>query len=155
MKQTAVALALIILFVNAVTVAGQTADEDWSRIENLRENTRVIIQTKDGRELKAKIFRAGPSSMDVRINGRSAVIQRDAVEAIYGTRRGSRLKGALKGGLIGGLVGVGVLTIYTLAAKADPLTAAAGVEFGVPLGAVIGAASVGKSKRGELLYTVK
>lgn len=152
MRQIILSFTLIALFINVAPAAAQTADGDWSRVENLRPNTSVFIQTKDGRELKAKISRAEPSSLAVRVDGRSTVIHRDSVEAIYGTRRGSRLKSALKGGLIGGLVGVGVLTIYTLAAKADPLTAAAGIEFGVPLGAVIGAVSGGKKKRGELLY---
>ena len=155
MKQAIVTFVLFIPFLFTDPAAAQTPDGDWSRVENLRENTRIIIQTKAGRELKARLSRVDPSSVTIRLNGRSAIIPRDAVETVYGTRRGSRLKGALKGGLIGGLVGVGVLTIYTLAAKADPLTAAAGIEFGVPVGAAIGAMSAGKSKRGELLYRAK
>jgi hypothetical protein len=50
------------------------------------------------------------------------------------------------------VIGVAALAAYTVAAKADPLTAAGGVLYGVPAGAIIGAATGGKKRRGELIY---
>ena len=149
---------LFLLIFTAVALAGQSSiaaqnpQNEWSRVQQVAKGSSVIIQTKDRRALQGKVVAVSPDSIALIYDGNQFSLPADSVQTVHRARSGSRLKRAFYGGLIGGAVGVAALGAYTVAAKADPLTAAGGVLFGVPAGAAIGAATSGKKSRGELIY---
>ncbi len=152
MKQSIKFILVVVLLAYAAVPGFAQAAGDWSAVQNLSSGRKLIVRTREGRELKAKFVSATDSAITVRTDGRGANINRDAIDSVYGAKQGSRLKSAFRGAVFGGLIGVGVLGAYTIAAKADPLIPVAGVLYGVPTGAAIGAAAGGKSKKGELIY---
>lgn len=144
--RTAIFAAFFLLA--AVCVSAQ----DWSAVQGLKPGTRVYVTTKAGTELKGKIDSVTDSNAQLRINGRIVPFNKDAILTIHLTRRGSIVRraliGAAAGAGIGAAVGVGVVA----ATKSDGLAAAGGFLYGIPIGAVIGAATT-RHKRGRLIYS--
>jgi hypothetical protein len=142
----------ILAFATSAAPAFSQAPNDWSSVETISRGTSVFVEKKDGQTQRGKVVSTGPAQLEIVLSGRHTTIQRDEIQRIFRSRKGSRLKRALRGGLIGGLVGVGVLGTYTVIAKADPLIPVAGVLYGVPAGAIIGGIRGGKNRRGVLIY---
>lgn len=128
-----------------------SAQRDWSAVEQLPAKTSVIVTSKSGNEIKAKIASVSGDQINFSSDGRPISIRRDDISSVHLTRRGSRLKRALVGAAIGAGVGFGVGAIIVASTKTDGLVGAAGVLYGVPAGAAIGALTP-KKKRGRLIY---
>jgi hypothetical protein len=143
--------AIGVILTGHICARPQGGVSDWANVEAIRAQTTVIVETTDGRTVRGKVASVSSDSIELSHDGKLFTMAGSSVRSVYLTRAGSRLKLALYGGLIGGAAGIGVLAIYTVAAKADPLTPIAGIIVGVPVGAVVGAASGGK-RRGELIY---
>lgn len=146
---------MISLFLGTIIVAeasAQNTQDKWDRLATLAQGTRLVVDADGGRTLKGKLVRIGDRSITVRSNGRDVEVTQESVSAVYYGKRTSRLKQALIGGLAG--IGAGFLIGGVAAAGgADPLAAAAGVLYGLPAGAAIGAATGGKLKKGDLIYS--
>jgi hypothetical protein len=135
--------AIGVILTGHICARPQGGVSDWANVEAIRAQTTVIVETTDGRTVRGKVASVSSDSIELSHDGKLFTMAGSSVRSVYLMRAGSRL--------IGGAAGIGVLTIYTVAAKADPLTPIAGIIVGVPVGAVVGAASGGK-RRGELIY---
>lgn len=140
-------LLLFVLFVPALA----SAQREWNAVEQLPIKTSIIVTTTSGNEIKGKIASITVDDINLRAGNRSIALRRDEVASIHHTRRGSRLKRALIGAAVGAGIGFGVGAIAVASTKTDGLVAAAGVLYGAPTGAVIGALTA-KKKRGRLIY---
>ena len=140
-----------ILFVFVVLLASTASAQSWDSVESLKPNTRIVIVNKRGDEIKGKIGAVSKNDLELRREGKTATFAKDDIQNIYLSRRGSMLKRALIGAAAGAGIGVAVGVAVTVATKGDGLAAAGGFIYGIPAGAVIGAATAGR-KRGRLIY---
>lgn len=134
------------------TARGQTDDDKWKNVQALSEKRSVVIETKAGKMVKAKFQSATSDVLRVLKGGRMMELNRNDVAAVYLGRRGSIIKWAFIGALAGAGAGVLAGAIYTASTKSAPLAGAAGFLYGIPAGAIIGAVSGGKTRKGELIY---
>lgn len=142
-----------VLFVLAAfcsSAASQSAN-DWQNLHGVRAGTRVIVGLQNGQTLAGKLRNVRSDGIEVRSGKTPVTVSRADIKSVHRAKRGSIVGRALIGAAAGGGIGVAV-GVGLAAAMKDPLAGAAGILFGVPAGAVIGAATKGKSKRGELLY---
>lgn len=144
-------LMLCLFFAAASTSSAQASANDWSALESLKSGSKVIVLTKSGRELNGKLLKTSSTGIEVKSGSTATAITRDDVQTVHRSRRGSMLKRALIGAAAGAGIGVAVGGIVAVATKSNGLAAAGGFLYGIPIGAVVGAATTGR-KRGELIY---
>lgn len=144
--------AAFVLFGPPSAVAQQSVG-DWSNIESLKSRTRVIVETRNGTIYTGGIAAAAPDSITIVSDGRQTTIVRDDVESVHLGRRSSIFKRAFVGAGVGGLIGLAAGAAATIiTGEGRGLLAAQGLLYGIPAGAVIGAATGGTIKRGRLIY---
>ena len=140
------------MLMGGVTVSAQVGNNDWSRVESLSSNTRLVVEMQAGQSIKGKLLSATPSVLNISRDGRPIVLQQQDIARVYIANKGSRFKSALIGAGVGAAVGIGISAAYVYATKGDPLIAAGGLLYGLPAGAAIGGLAGGKSKKGLLVY---
>ncbi len=141
--------ATILSFFALLTlISGCPAQSDWAAVRDLKPGTRVIVVERSGSETKGRISRADENVIELAGGGS---IMRDSIDRVYLTKRGSVLKRTLIGAAAGAGVGVAIGVGITAATKSDGLAAAGGFLIGIPAGAVVGAATTGRT-RGRLIY---
>lgn len=154
-NKTAIIYAFLVLVGLSSTTVGQ-ASNDWNTLNSLTPGFRMIVELKGGNRLKGKFEGVESNSMRMRTDGKSININRDEVSRVYRGEKRSRVRSALIGAGIG--LGVGVLAgVLHERNSADPdgLAGVAGVLYGIPAGAAIGAAAGGGVKKGDLLYEAR
>jgi len=128
--------------------SGCFAQSDWAAVRDLKPGTRVLIVERSGAETKGRVSRVDDLSIVLQKGGTS---DRHSIARVYLTKRGSMLKRALIGAAAGAGIGTAIGAAVVVATKSDGLAAAGGFLYGIPVGAVIGAATTGR-KRGRLIY---
>jgi len=141
-----------VLLIAASSASAQTATETWANVEAVKIKSALIVETKTGAIAKGKVISVTPTTLNLSTGGRAVALERDGIAKVYRAVKGSRIKRALIGAGIGAGVGFGVGGVYSTIAKENGLAAAAGFIYGLPIGAVVGAATGGKSRKGVLLY---
>lgn len=130
----------------------QTPDEKWNRVTSLSSGLRLFVEHDGKKPVKGKLISSDIQTLTLKSDGREVVIPRDSISAIYFGKRSSRTKRGVIGALAG--AGAGVLIGGIAAASgADPLVAAGGFLYGIPIGAVIGVATAGGMRKGNLIYS--
>lgn len=137
----------------ASAVNGQNRDAQWNGLASLSTGTRLVIDQDGKKAVKGRFVRATDQVLTLKTGGREIGLPRDAVSAVYLGRRPSRVKRGLIGALAGAGAGLLVSGVVIAATKGDPLIGAGGFLIGIPVGAAIGAATAGGSKKGELIYS--
>ncbi|MDQ3373105.1 MAG: hypothetical protein M3521_04355 [Acidobacteriota bacterium] len=132
--------------------AAQTSNQDWSSVQALKLKTNLIVETKTGATVKGKVSGVTPTTLSLLSGGSTIALERDDVAKVYRAKKSSRLKRAFIGAGIGAAVGFGIGGVYALITKGNGLAAAAGFIYGLPTGAVFGAATGGKNRKGNLIY---
>lgn len=143
------ALAFLFLIGSA---NAQPRDEQWNSLGSLPSGTRLLIERDGFRPLKAKFAAADGRTLSVTSGGKPVAIPRGEISAVYLGKRSSRIKRGMIGALAGAGAGFLLGGVAAAVGKTDPLLAAGGFLIGMPVGAVIGAAS-GGVRRGELIYS--
>ena len=151
-----VALMLIV----ASSASAQTEQKPWENVEAVKIKSALIVETKAGATVKGKVTSVTATTLNLSSGGRAFALERDDITRGYRETKSGRLKRALIGAGIGLGIGTGISVVYVLTQKdGDPLAAGAGFIYGVlvgiPAGAVIGAATGGKSRKGVLLYEAR
>lgn len=131
---------------------GQTPDEKWNRVTSLSSDTRLFVENDGRKPIKGRLVSATDQTLTIKADGREIAIPRAGISAIYFGKRPSRTKRGLIGALAGAGAGVLIGGIAAVAG-ADPLVAAGGFLYGIPAGAVIGVATAGGMKKGNLIYS--
>ena len=131
----------------------QAGTDRWNDLRSLKEGTRLVVDYDGQPALKAKFSGATDQSLAVMSKGKRVEITRDQISAVYLGRKSSKLKRGLIGGLAGAGAGLLVGAATIAATKGDPLIAAGGFLYGIPIGAAIGVATAGGTKKGDLLYS--
>lgn len=146
-----ICLGIFVLLGSSPTPAQQISN--WANVETLSLRTRVVVESRDGNVITGRILSVTPDAITVTRDSRQSVLARDNVEMVHLGRRGSIFKRAFLGAGVGALIGLGAGTAATLiTGQGKGLLAAQGLLYGIPAGAVVGAATGGKIKRGRLIY---
>jgi hypothetical protein len=143
----------IFVFVFAWDVTAQSSDERWGGLNDLRPGTRIVIEVDGSKPLKAKFATSTDQKLAVLVKGKRVEIDRSTISAVYFGRESSKLKRGLIGALAGAGAGMLIGAATVAATKGDGLIAAGGFLYGIPIGAAIGVATAGGTKKGEMIYS--
>ncbi len=133
--------------------------DDWTAVAAVREGTRVVVTTRDGREIAARLRQMGADAVSLKVRwGRTRTVARaDVREVRLGHQLGAgQLAGlGLLAGAVGGLVS-GHASSCGPGAPAEEcgLASAGGLVFGALLGGVAGlvAGQAVHARPGRLIY---
>ena len=142
----------LLLSVALLFIVAPICGQNWSAVTRLKPGTRIYLVTRNGDEMKGKVVSVSDRAVDLRVNRRNLSVVKDNILTIHLARRDSPLKRALIGAAAGAGIGVVMGVGVTAATKSDGLAAAAGFLYGIPVGAVVGAATAGH-KRGKLIHS--
>lgn len=143
----------LFLLTFAAGVNAQSSDDRWRELNGLKPGTRIVIDQDGATSLKAKFASSTDQSIAVTAKGKRIDIDRSTISAIYVGRKSSKVKRGLIGGLAGAGAGLLIGAVAIAATKESPLIGAGAFLYGIPIGAAIGVATAGGTKKGELLYS--
>ena len=113
MKRRSLPLLLVVVLISGQTswvVAQQTtAANDWSSVQQIRTDEKVVVKRKDGKEFKGRMIEASETALTIDRDGKPFGIPRAEVrrvEVISG--KAQKAKWALIGAGIGGAAGTGI-----------------------------------------------
>lgn len=143
MKRRTLPLLLVLLLISShapLALSQQAASTDWSVVQQIKTNAKVLVKQKNGKEVKGSMIEATDNTLTIDRDGKPSSIPRADVRHVY-VIEGKAKKG--KWALIGAGIGAGVGTAIG-AAKYDSnkddseLWIPVGLMFGTAGGAVSG-----------------
>jgi len=144
--------AFAVMLATSSPASAQTSNQDWRDVQAVKPRTNLIVETKTGATVKGKLSSVTSTILNLSSGGKPIAIEQNDIARIYRAKKSSLLKRALIGAAIGAGVGFGIGGVYALITKGSGLIASAGLIYGLPTGAFIGAASGGKNRKGNLIY---
>ena len=144
-----------VFLIAASSAWAQTAQQTWLNVEAVKTNSPLIVETKAGASVRGKVVSVTATTLNLSNGGKTIALERDDIARVYRAKKSSRLKRALIGAGLGAGIGFGIGGVYSMIANEKGLAAAAGLIYGLPIGAVVGAATGGKSRKGNLIYESK
>jgi len=125
------------------TAFAQTSGGNWSAVQAIATDERLIVKQKDGKTIAGKMIEANENNLTLSRNNKVVNISRDSIQQVQQVRgKAAKAKWALIGAGIGGAAGAGIG-----GAKASSIIDDG--EIYVVAGAVIGA---GAGAVGGLLF---
>jgi len=158
MKSRLLSLLVVLVFVTSqvpAVLGQQAAVNDWSAVQHLGTNVKVIVKQKDGKEVRGSMIEANDTTLTIDRNGKPMSIARSDVRQVYVTTgKAEKGKWALIGSGIGAGAGGGIGAIKYDSSKDDyGIYPVMGVLIGTGAGAV-GGLLFGQSRRKrELVYS--
>lgn len=148
-------LAGMLLIAQAPLVLAQGSLHDWSVVQAVAADERLIVKQKGGKTIEGRMIEASETNLTLSRNGKVVNISRDGILEIHHSKgKAAKGKWALIGTGVGAAAGAGIG-----AAKASSIIddgeiyILAGAVIGAGAGAVGGALfGAGRRKR-ELIYT--
>lgn len=160
MKHKAIPLVLVLALLSAhapLAFAQQSASiNNWSAVQRLGTNERLVVKQKSGKELKGLMIEATETTLTIDRDGKPVAIPRADVRRVYVIEgKASKGKWALIGTGIGAGVGTGIgYAKYSPDTDDSELYIAMGFLIGAGAGAVSGLLfGQGKRKR-VMVYSV-
>jgi beta-xylosidase len=147
--------AAAVLLAQVPAAFAQTISGNWSTVQSVPVNERLIVKQKDGKTIEGKMIEANDSNLTIERSGKVVTIARDNIQQIDHAK-GKANKG--KWALIGTGIGAGTGALIG-ATKVSPdhddseIWVPVGAVFGAGIGAV-GGLLFGASRRNRtLIYT--
>ena len=153
-KSIPLLLVLVLLSTHAPLAFAQqsSSTSNWSAVQQLRTNERLVIKQRNGKELKGLMIEATETTLTIDRDGKPVAIPRADVRHVY-VIEGKAAKG--KWALIGSGIGAGVGTgigygKYSPDSDDSEIYIAMGLLIGAGAGAV-GGLLFGQSKRKRVM----
>ncbi len=159
MNRKTLPLLLVVFLLSSQTswVMAQTGSfNNWTRVQQLGVDERIVVKRKDGKELKGRMIEASETTLTIDRDGKPLGIPRSDVRQVQLiTGKAEKGKWALIGAGIGGAAGTGIGAVkYSPDSDDSEVYIAMGLMIGVGAGAVSGLL-FGRSKRERVLvYSV-
>jgi hypothetical protein len=152
----ALGLALAFALAQSPAASAQTrarALDDWSAVQTLSPDQKIIVRTKDGDRLTGRFDSANDLLINFTDGRRKVSLTRESVKLVQLDRGNSRGKGVLFGAAIGAAAGFALGSVLYFPAKNDMAgsTVPGSAAVGLAVGAGIGAAT-GKGNKNETVY---
>jgi len=156
MKRKALPLLLVCLLLSThapVAFAQQgTSTNDWSAVQQLQTNERLVVKQKNGKEIKGLMIEATDTTLTIDRDGKPLAIARADVRHVYVVEgKAAKGKWALIGAGIGAGAGTGIgYAKYSPHSDDSEIYIAMGLLIGAGSGA-IGGLLLGQSKRKRVM----
>lgn len=136
-------------------VQAQKSLHDWSTVQSIGTDERLIVKQKDGKTIEGKMIEASETNLTLSRNGKVVNIPRDSIQQIEHSRgRAQKGKWAALGAGIGAATGGGIGAVQASHASDDGgIYTVAGLVIGAGAGALGGLAFGASRRQRELIYT--
>ena len=152
-KALPVILVLLLVFSYSPLAFAQTASiNDWTQVQRLNTNERLLVKQKDGKHVKGRMIEATDTTLIIDRDGKPLSIARTDVRQVY-VIEGKAQKGkwALIGAGIGAGAGAGIgATKFSSDRDDSEIWIPIGLLVGTGIGAVTGLA-FGQSNRSRVM----
>ena len=157
MQKTLVLMMVLVILATAPSqlVLGQSTTGNWSAVQAVAVDDRLIVKQKDGKTIEGKMIEASDTNLTISRGGKVVNISRDAIRQIeHSTGKAAKGKWALIGTGIGAGVGGGIGATKYRADRDDyGIYPVMGVLIGAGAGAVAGLLIGSSRRQRELIYT--
>lgn len=152
MKPLCLMLALLLCFGHATVAFAQQPANDWSNVQRIRTNEKLLVRQKNGKDFKGEMIEATDSTLTIDRDGKPLEIPRTDVRQVYiTTGKAEKGKWAAIGAGIGAGAGTGIGAIkYSPLVDDSELYIAMGLLIGAGTGA-IGGMFFGQSRRSRVM----
>jgi hypothetical protein len=136
-------------------VLGQTPSGNWSAVQAVAVDDRLIVRQKDGKTIEGKMIEATQTNLTISRDGRVVNISRDAIRQIeHSTGKAAKGKWAAIGTGVGAAAGAGIGATKYRADRDDyGIYPMMGALIGAGAGAVAGLLIGSSRRKRELIYT--
>jgi hypothetical protein len=134
---------------------GQTTTGNWSAVQAVAVDDRLVVKQKDGRTIEGKMIEASETNLTISRSGKVVNISRDAIRQVERSKgKDAKGKWALIGTGVGAGVGGGIgATKYRSDRDDYGIYPVMGVLIGAGAGAVAGLLIGSSRRKRELIYT--
>lgn len=156
MKHNALPLLLVILLLSSHTPLAfaqqSTSTTNWSAVQQLGTNERLVVKQRNGKELKGLMIEATETTLTIDRDGKPVAIARADVRQVYVVEgKAAKGKWALIGAGIGAGAGTGIgYAKYSPNSDDSEIYIAMGLLIGAGTGA-LGGLLLGQSKRKRVM----
>lgn len=158
MKTRIFSLGLAIVMLASIPVGSVRAQgslHDWSTVQAIAVDERLLVKQKDGDSVEGKMIEATQSNLTLSRGGKVMNIARDTISQIFLVKgKASKTKWAGIGGAVGAAAGggIGFAKAHSIADDGG-IYVLAGLIIGAGAGAGAGAAFGATRRNRELIYT--
>jgi hypothetical protein len=133
----------------------QRSVHEWSTVQTVGADERLIVKQKDGKTVEGKMIEASETNLTLSRNGKVLNISRDSIQQIHHSKgKAAKGKWALIGTGIGAAAGAGIGGAKASSVFDDGgIYVVAGLLIGAGAGAVGGAVFGTSRRQRELIYT--
>lgn len=155
MKHKSLSLLLVLLFISSYTplaFAQQASSNNWTVVQQLKTNEKLVVRKKDGKELKGEMIEATDTALTIDRDGKPLSIPRNDVRQVSVVEgKAEKGKWALIGAGIGAGAGTGIgATKYRSDRDDYGIYIVMGTLIGTGAGAVSGLL-FGQSRRSRVM----
>ena len=160
MKRKTLPVILVLLLVSSyspLAFAQTASSNDWTVVQRLKTDERLIVRQKDGKQFKGKMIEATDTALTIDRDGKPFSIARTDVRQVS-VIEGKAQKGkwALIGAGIGAGAGAGVGAIkYSPDSDDSELWIPVGLMFGTGIGAVSGMLFGQSTRKRVMVYDAR
>ena len=158
MKTRILSLGLTTILAASIPVAAvqaQSSLHDWSTVQAVAADERLIVDKKDGKTITGKMIEATATNLTISRHGKVEHIPRESIQQIYhSTGKAEKTKWAGIGAGLGTAAGGGIGAAKASSVYDDGgIYVLAGLLIGAGAGAGAGAAFGASRRHRELIYT--
>lgn len=155
MKTKPLTLLLVVLLLSAhspLAFSQQASSNDWSTVQRLKTNEKLVVRQKDGKQFKGEMIEATDTALTIDRDGKPMSIPRaDVRQVSVISGKAEKGKWALIGTGIGAGAGAGIGAVkYSPNVDDSEIYVAMGLLLGAGAGAV-GGLVFGQSKRNRVM----
>jgi len=151
-KPLPVLLILMLLASHSRAALAQQSSNDWSSVQRIKVNSKLVIKTISGDDVKGLMIEANDSTLTIDQKGKPRSISRSEIQQVFEVEgKAQKGKWALIGAGVGAGAGTGIGTVkYSPDSDDSEIYIAMGLLIGTGVGAVSGML-FGQSKRKRVL----
>ena len=154
MKSLSILLVFLLAYTPLVSAQQAGSFSDWSAVQRIRTNQKLLVRQKNGKELKGEMIETSDTSLTIDRDGKPLIIPRSDVHQVY-VVHGKAQKG--KWALIGAGVGAGVgaaigYAKYSPSRDDSEIWVPVGLMFGTGIGAASGLLFGQTTRKRDLVY---
>jgi hypothetical protein len=147
------------LFLSAIPLKAQSSTTDWSRLNSLESENKIVVKLKNGKSLNGRFNSVSDSSLSLTVKSSGQELKREDILTVHRVTKRSATKGTLIGAGVGG--GAGAITGAALGDnsdgfdKLDQAATAALTILGAGVGAITGYLIGRSGGKRELIYQAR
>jgi hypothetical protein len=145
--------AAVVLAQTPLAIA-QTPTGNWSAVQAMGTDERLIIKQKDGKTIEGQMIEANDANLTISRNGKVVNISRSDIQQIHhSTGRAKKAKWSAIGTAIGAGAGAGIGAIkYSPQSDDSEIYIMGGLLIGIGAGALTGLAIGANQRKRTLIY---